>query len=494
MKYPFLRASFLIGVAILACYGTALSAPFIWDDEVMVMGNPLITSLGRIADIFTSSAFGEPFHPSLFYRPIQILSYVIDFKMWGLDPFGFRLTNVVFHFINSLLVLAIFKRFFGYGISVFLAVVFAVHPIAIESVTYISGRGDVLSVVFALSSILAIMISFEGDDFRWAGLAFIFYILTVLTKENCVLTPLIWVVIWLCLYRERARIGQKIVMLSAVLIAGAYSLFRLFGGGESMTKTLSFIAEAPLYHRILTLPKVMITYLKLTVFPYPLHMEYHFVTTSIWDWTVILGVPALALLLWVMIRFCRNRRVMMVFLGVVGVGLIPVNNVMLALASTLREHWFYLPLVGILGCVGLGLSQWMEGDFYRQNPWVARVAFGLGCVVVLGLSGATYMRNLDWKDPIRFFTHDIQHEPKGFILYNNLGVEYFRRGDYEQARTQFYRSIMTSPSQRYGIAYNNLGAVYLRYGDLERAEALFRKSIALSNYPLAHRNLESMGL
>ncbi len=476
----------LILAAIFAVYGFVLNGPFIWDDEVMVVTNTLIRSLGNIGQIFTTSAFGEPFHPSLFYRPMQILSFAVDYQFWGLNPLGYRLTSVIFHWGNAVLVLLIFRRFFSPILAGMLAVIFAVHPIAIECVTYISGRGDVMSTGLALGSILLVL-HYTGDTrLRWLMGAVGCYLIALVTKENIVFVPFIWLACDYLFSAERSRISRWMIW-GSVAVSILFSAFRYLGSLDSKSRTLSFIAEASFFDRVLTFPRIILTYLKLSFWPVPLHMEYHFVTTSIWNLSLWIGMPILVIGVWFWLKKSVLRTILFWFILIAVVGILPVNNVVPALASTVREHWFYLSLVGVLGCVGVAITQVKEK--FREVPATSVMVYGFLFLGIAVLGGITFDRNLDWKDPIRFYQHDIACEPKGFVLYNNLGVELFRAGQVQDAGIVFQKAIETSPGHRYGIAYNNLGAVFLRSEDVQSAEALFRASIALSDYPLAYRNL-----
>jgi hypothetical protein len=474
----------LVG-ATCAVYAISLNAPFIWDDEVMVVGNTLIRDFAHIGRIFTTAAFGEPFHPSLFYRPIQILSFSVDYHFWGLNPLGYRLTNLLLHSINSILVLVIFRRFFSPVLAGLLAVIFAVHPIGIECVTYVSGRGDVLSTCLALVSVACVIQYAKAYQHRWLFFALIAYCVALITKENIVFIPFVWLIYDRFFLTQKSRLS-RLILWSGVMISIGFSVFRFWGGLDRKIKTLSFIADSSLLVRLMTIPKSMMMYLKLVIWPYPLHMEYHFVSTSLFTWWS-LGFILVCVAIGLWLKKSYLKPILAWFLLIMVMGVLPVNNVVPALASTIREHWFYLSLVGALGCVGVGLTELKER---AKTPYFKdRIVIAVLCIFCALFSVVTIYRNLDWTNPVKFYTHDIQHEPYGFVLYNNLGVELFRAGDIVSAAHLFQKSIDTSPRSRYGIAYNNLGAVYMRGADFHSAEALFKASIAFSDYPLAYRNL-----
>ena len=124
-------------------------------------------------------------------------------------------------------------------------------------------------------------------------------------------------------------------------------------------------------------------------------------------------------------------------------------------------------------------------SLFLQN-WVPVAA---GVLVVLVLSGVSMVRNEDWQDALDLYEHDLQFEPRSFLLHNNVGVEYFRRQDFVKAKAAFKASIENSPSGGYGTAYNNYGVILENEGKINEAIEAFQTSINLSRYPLAYGNL-----
>ena len=101
----------------------------------------------------------------------------------------------------------------------------------------------------------------------------------------------------------------------------------------------------------------------------------------------------------------------------------------------------------------------------------------------------TYVRNKDWKDPFRLYAHDVKYAPKSFILWNNLGVEYFRKQQLSEAARCFEQSKNVCPEPGYAPTYNNLGVIKQNNGSLIEAEELYLKAIELEDYRLAFQNL-----
>jgi len=171
------------------------------------------------------------------------------------------------------------------------------------------------------------------------------------------------------------------------------------------------------------------------------------------------------------------------------IGLAPFYNVIVPLHATLLEHWVYFPSIGFLT-----LAVWLILDFLRKKKVQAKpilrnsiVVFLFCLLIYYGIY--TILRNQDWSDPLRLYEHDLKYEPNSFLLYNNLGVEYFRQGKMEKAKDAFLASIEVSPRHHYDVAYNNAGVIYESEGQIEKAKSYYQKSIDLNNYELAYGNL-----
>ena len=133
-----------VTLAIAACYFNSLHNPFVWDQEVVIAGNPMIRSWHYLPDVFQTNVEGRRLIGVGFYRPMEVISYMADYSLWKLDPFGYHCTSLFLHLCNSLLLLLLLRKIgLGRSAGFFASLVFAVHPVNSEAVTY-SIRGDLL--------------------------------------------------------------------------------------------------------------------------------------------------------------------------------------------------------------------------------------------------------------------------------------------------------------------------------------------------------------
>lgn len=471
-------------VLVIGIYSPSLNAPFIWDDEAYIVENPFIRSVSNSVQVFNHGSFGDPLSKGVFYRPIQILSYRMDYQLFGLNPLGYRSVNLGIHCLNGLLLWILLRKLrFNGVVAALAALMLLVHPFAIEGVTYISGRGDILCVTGLLAAYLSYIGAIQG---RWAIgtiLTVFFYTVSILTKENGIFFPVFLMVHHRLFLNATAKAKSRWTIGALVAVMVGYFIFK-FGLLPGSTNTvLSHIASADLGWRIWTVWYMVWTYFRLFWVPYPLHMEYHYVETSIWT-PYLLLTGGVLLVGWGMARILQHRQLVLWWLAWILIFFLPVSQVVMPLASTVREHWAYLPSIG--GFVWLASVVYTALQRHsKYRLWI----LGAMTLYLTSLSVLGVIRTLDWRDPLTFYQHDVRLEPKSFILHNNLGVVYFRQGDMAYAERSFEKSIVTSPHKSYAEAYNNLGVIKERKGQLKLAKALYMKSIEFKNYRLAYINL-----
>lgn len=476
----------ILSIATFICYINTIHNPFLWDDEVTVVNNPLIRNLEFYPEIFKTTLFGEKLQNGKYYRPIQILSYAIDYKLWKLNPIGYHISNILLHLLNVFLVFLILLEIgLGKNISFLISLIFAIHPINTESVTYISGRGDVLFLFFSLFSFLFFIRGLNNKKIYYL-LSVLSYLIALLSKENAIVMPFIILAYVFLIPKEKKTKNFIFPLFLLFAITIGYIGLRLLYLNSSQTKALSLISEATIRKRILTLPRILITYIKLLIFPYHLHMEYLFVENSLTSPYILLGIPFLISFFYLSLRYIKPFNYSFFFLLWFLIGLSPFYNIILPLHATLLEHWAYLPAIGFIALIVLGIHQLF---LKIRSPVFKNIILISSVLMMIYYTTSTINRNGDWSNPIRLYKHDLKYEPKSFLLHNNLGVEYFRRGIMDKAKEEFLKSIEVAPGNGYDVAHNNIGVIYENEGKIKEAILNYKKSISINNYQLAYSNL-----
>lgn len=516
-------------VAGCICYFNTLNSPFIWDDEVTIVNNPLIKSWKHFPDIFKTSIFGKKMEGISYFRPVQNLTYLFDYSLWKLDVRGYHIVNVLLHIFNAYFIFLVLscisppvkfpvKSFLAgkrkskilfnrgihqselfYRIPLIVSLLFVIHPINTEAVTYISGRGDLLAVFFSLLSFLLFLHSYFFPSV-------IFFIIALFAKESIVILSFIILTYFLLFLRKPhpypaiARKGEtctqglggrkkyKLPVLIFLLISGIYIFVKLAFVYYSSTASLSTIRDASFFERILTLPRILVTYVRLLILPVHLHMEYLFVEKSLNSPYIWAGIPFLVFLIYFFSKFVKPRPIFLFFILWFLIGLVPFCNIIVPLHATLLEHWLYFPSIGLLTLIVYSFPSFLEKILTPKE-----LAFTVSKLLLFGFIVffifATIRRNSQWGDAIYLYSHDLKYEPRSFLLWNNLGVELYRKGLFPDAKVAFLKAIEVSPGNRYAVSHNNLGVIYENEGRIEDAISIYRRSIELNNYVLAYGNL-----
>jgi tetratricopeptide (TPR) repeat protein len=500
-----LTAIFLLGIAVFFVYANALLNGFVWDDEEQIVNNTVIRSWSNLPYILVSSTFyaGGAGLSGGFYRPILSLSNMLNYWVWGLEPFGYHLFQIFFHFINVALVYFLLKKIFfsqniGHGdVMAFLAaILFAVHPANVESVAYIASIGEIFYVLFLLAGFIVLLdgvISGTKDvKAKNLYLFFLLFFLGLLSKETAVVgLPII--LIYFYLFVKPVRRAYSKLIFGSGMVFLIYFFLRFFVAKLAVVSAhIAPITSATFFERLITIPFTVFSYLGIIFFPRDLSVSRHFVISSVFDvkfWGALIILGALFSIL----AYCiyRRKSALGAFFALwFFVAIAPVLNV-IPLDMTMAERWLYLPAIGIFA----GVSYILVNVIKKMSRLPRRVAYAACLAVVIVLGVRTIIRNGDWKNGLTLYSHDEKIAARIYIhgncdLENNLGVELFRAGKIEEAGNHFKKSIELQP--RWTYSHNNLGAVLEQQQNLDGALAEYEKAIAISDYYLAYENKANM--
>ncbi len=465
----------VVSAAVLP-YLNALDNGFVWDDDMLIVQNQRVRSLSFSGDSLLRDFFqGAEADVGKYgyFRPLVTLSYMVDYRLWGLDPFGFHLTNVVLHAIASLLVLLLATRLVPEHPEAALvsALLFAVHPVHTESVAWIAGRTDVIATVLTLSSLLTALAAFRRPiRIGWLSVSLAAATAALFAKESVLVLPAL-VGVFLLLYRREWSIRERAGVVALYLVpVGAYLWVRFavarVAAGATAPWTpwewaLSFLATVWLYLRRLLLPIELCAYITNPI------------STSLLDPRVLAGGAATAVLVALACRSWRDRPGLAFAVSWWWITLLPVANIIRVtspadMGFTAAERFLYAPSVGLLIAVVLWVAQHLRSRFLRM----ASASAG-----VLVLATLTVLRNPVWLDDPTLFSDALRSSPDAPLLWNNLGRHWLDAGDGEQARRCFERVVeLQGPGSRILV---NLAAAARLGGDPARALTLLDQAEAI---------------
>lgn len=470
----------LIAALGFIVYANSLNGKFVYDDEYLVKDNAYIKSWSRLHKVFTEDVGSGADRAYSFYRPVLIITYALDYPVWKLNVFGYHLTNVMIHILAALCVLWLVNALFRDTIlALFTAVLFVVHPVHTEAVSYISGRSDPLGLIFLLITFI-LYLKQEGDEGPLGYiLMLISYALALLSRENSLILP---VFILIYHYAFRKKIKAK-AFASLLALAIAYIAIRLTLLQAILAK---IVYTTTVLERLPGAFVAIFNYVRLLFLPIGLHMEYNYIKASFLDPRAICGLVILIAAVITAIGIRKRNSLASFAILWFFAGLMPVLNIY-PINAYMAEHWLYLPSVGFF----LIIAQALVTLYGKRSSRI----LGIAILVFLTAfySALTIWQNNYWKDPIYFYLRTLKYSPKNFGFYTNLGREYVAVGEREKALEAYKKALEIEP--RFALPYNNIGNIYLDMGRLEEAVPYYKKSLELDpNQAFAYNNLGNLYL
>ena len=479
----------LLGSAV---YLNSLHNQFVFDDLPLIRDNPSIRNLARLPAYLFAGIDNAP------YRPLRWISYAIDYRFSGLNPVAYHASNIILHCVTAIILYLTIAALTGSGRTAFFAAcLFAVHPVHTDSVTYISGRRDILSTLFYLLGFFIFLRSRQKNRPGLLSLALVSYLLAIASKEMAVTLPAIFFIYDFInnmssdgpLFRRSAASLKKIASRHKLFYLCFLTPAVLFTGYKVLIKSPSNkigFYGGELYIQLLTLAKILVYYIKQLFYPVTLIADYSFnsfpLVTSIFEPAAFLSIIALSLIAFVTVKLLLSNSIMAFAIIWFFVTLLPVCHIF-PHHELLAEHYLYLPSFGFVLLVSLLFNR------AAANPrWKYPVYTFFALTMVL-FSLRTFYRNFDWKDSFTIWSKTVETVPSCVRAINNLGIEYYNRKDYQTAKSLYNRALALQPA--YEKAYYNLGNVYKEEKDYERALAMYEKTAELN--PANVKNFNNLG-
>ena len=488
----FRRWEVFIILAALACDGNSWGHQFVMDDLSRIVGNPFIKDLGHLPEIFLSPYNWMYGMPSGLYRPLTTLTFALNHGITGLNPDGFHAVNRLMHVLTCLGIFWVLRRLASDPpVAIVTALLFAVHPVQTEAITYINGRSDALVMfffVFAWLFFIRARIS-ERRGSYWLSL--IFYFLALLSKESgitwlgiALLTELVFFSD--CHFRtfwSRVREHFWKCYAGYLLLSAVYLLLRFYALKGISTVAVTLL-DNPLAHaapavRTLSALKVLFQSLGLLFWPVHLSADYSYnqipLIARAWSPAALTVLLLTAILLFALAWSYRRAPGIFFGLGFFLITYSIVSNLLIPIGTIRADRLLYGPSVGILvlGGVLYGKANALMRPLGRKN--ILRVVVGLA-VLLLGVR--TISRNRVWLDEFTLYAQTVLDAPRSAKAHNNLGVQYFSRGELDPASEQYKIAEAIKPD--YPDLLNNMGSLFSREGKPEKAIAYLNRAVSLS--------------
>jgi len=474
------KAAIAISVALIiimgfAVYANSLGGKFVYDDDLLIKDNVFIKGWPIVLKVFSADFNPFGLEKSAFYRPLQMITYAVDYRAWKLNVAGYHLTNILLHILAALCVYWLINILFrDTAVSVIAAVFFAVHPIHTVVVSYISTRADSLYLLFLLISFIFYIKSSRAGGALSGVIMAASYALALLSKENAVILPVL-ILLYHYAFREKVRLKSFVPIAGVALI---YIALRMTVLRQLMTHVT---ANGTLIQRIPGSFAAFANYARLIFLPFGLHLEYGGPLFSFTDPEVICGLAIMAALIFCVFRARKTDTLTFFALSWFLITLVPVSN-LYPLNAYMSENWLYLPSIGFF----LALAGYLGALYKKEKSRIFALALA-GCLLAF-YSYLTIRQNETWADPILFYKRTLSYSPGSARTYNNLGVAYYKSGKGEDAIAAYKKALELKPD--YATAYNNLANAYSDADRKEDAIAAYKKAIELNpGFTEAYYNL-----
>jgi protein O-mannosyl-transferase len=473
----------VLALAVLAVFSRVLHCGFVdYDDGNYVFSNQEVQRGLTPQSVRWALTTGE----SSNWHPVTWLSHEMDVELYGLKPAGHHLTSLFLHTANAVLLLLILKRMTGtMWRSAFVAAMFALHPLRVESVAWVAERKDVLSALFFMLAIGAYVryaekFKVQSSKFKvHYSLCLVFFVLGLMAKPMLVTLP--FVLLLLDYWPLRRKDGPKRLLTEKIpffLLAAASSVVTYLVQQKGGAVSTSFALNDRLANAVISYTR----YLGKTF--WPVHLAAYYPHPEHWpEWEVAAAAIFLALVTGLVIWQARGRPYLAVgwfwFLGM----LVPAIGVVQVGLQSMADRYTYLPLVGVFIMVAWGANAALGER--REGRRILALMGGLAVAACAALSSWQVRY---WRDSETLFTHAIESTKGNYLMCDNLGYLLADKREYAKAEAWYQRALEMKPD--YAAAHNNYGVALAKSGRLEEAIAQFRMAIAnLENYGHAHLGL-----
>ncbi len=486
--------SLVLVVATLAVFWQVRNHTFInYDDNDYVVDNPYVKgglTLRSVIGAFTATYASN-------WHPLTWLSHMLDCQLYGLNPGGHHVTSLLFHITNTLLLFLVLRRMTGaLWKSGFVAALFALHPLHVESVAWVAERKDVLSTFFWMLTMWAYVRYSKQPSFSSYLLALLSFALGLLSKPMLVTLPFVMLLLdYWPLGRFQFGQGsghqnpplQRVSIFYLVMekvpffvLSGVSSFLAFFAQqrGGAVGSLKAYALETRMANALIS----YVRYIERMIWPNRLAVLYPF-PEGFHLWEIVGAILLLVCISGLVIRAGRRHPYLGVgWLWYLGT-LVPVIGLVQVGIQATADRYTYVPLIGLFIMVAWGFPDLLKAWQYRRI--VLSVSAGLLLSVLMIVAR---LQVYHWENDITIFKHTLDTTSNNFLMHNNLGLTLANQGKVQEAISHYNEALRINPY--FARAQCNLGVVLARQGKIEEAMMHYTKALQIDpNYAKAHCNL-----
>ncbi len=447
------------------------------DDYHYVTQNLLVQSgLGAdsVARTFTSSYMSN-------WHPLTWMSLMLDYEIFGLNPGGYHLTNTLFHMANSVLLFIVFNRMTrALWPSAFIAAVFALHPLHVESVAWIAERKDVLSTFFWILTMWAYAVYAEKPSVKRYAPVMVLLWLGLMSKAMLVTLPCVLLLMDLWplgriknldsikrpggLKILRNLVIEKIPLFVLIIISSYVTFIAQQKGGATTSLDL-----LPVWARLSNAFTAYMLYIWKTLYPTGLAIFYPYSEDTLIIWRAVAGVLIVLITSIAVVWQLRRRPYLSVgwfwFVGT----LVPVIGIVQVGLQSMADRYMYVPMIGLTIMVA-----WGAREFFHACNINHRTAAAVAGMIVAALIAMSFVQTSYWRSNIALYSHAITVTQDNYFIYKSLGDAFADEGDNKKAIENYMEAIRITPY--FAGSYRGLGMLLMEEGKLDEASHYISKA------------------
>jgi len=475
-KYQIHLIYILLAVITFIAFEPILHNSFIsFDDDIYIYENSHITSGLTVENIIW--AF-KNIHANN-YHPVTTLSHMLDCELYRINTAGHHFTSLLFHIANTMLLFVVLSRMTKrVWASAFVAALFAIHPLHVESVAWASERKDVLSTFFWLLTMLAYVRYVKKMQTApllsrlcnsYYLLTLLFFALGLMSKPMTVTLPFVLLLLdyWPMERFGKVRTGKLILeKIPFLILSAALSIVTL--GVQSKMGIVKSISNYPLQWRIENALVSYVIYIGKMIWPVNLAIFYPHPKGNIPSWQIAGAIFVLVIITLIALWKLRQRPYVAVgwfwFLGT----LVPVIGIFQVGLQSRADRYTYIPYIGLFIIIAWGIADLSARLRYRKM--ILSVSAG---ILLSALCVKTYIQTIYWHDNISLYTHAIKAVENNSWAHHFLGKTLAMQKEFEEAIIQFKETLRIDPEN--ATVYHGLAKTYLDKGDVNEAVKLYRQ-------------------
>jgi protein O-mannosyl-transferase len=483
----------VLAAVSVALYADALRNGFVTDDTLQLQDNPFLMSYRYIPGLFATNVWSS-LHSTLsnYYRPLQMLFYMGEYYLFGFRPGPFHLVNLLLNVAAVLAAYFLVRALADERLALWVALLFAFHPIHVEVVVWIAALPELLCAICYFTAMTFYHRARSGaDSARDNGIATAIFFAGLFCKETMMVFPAVFLAYEFFYRREpvRAICLEFRRFLPYLCALGVYLAIRVRVLGSFAPTS----ARLTTWQILLTVPVLLCQYILKLLWPVNMNYFYHFTPQNSLGWKFIASVALIGALVVAMFWMRKSRPLLAFALAWFFIVMAPVLYISHVGENVFTERYLYIPSLGFCILAGWLWLHWKETLSQRM---AFTVGYPAAALVLIFYTVLIARRIPDWRSDLRLFQRTVQQSPSSPAVQGSLGVSYYEAGQYELAIAPLERSLALKPTS--SLVHLYLALTLSDLGDSQEASAQLSQAEELNKdryapwalYGQAHANLK----